>query len=365
MNPKVLIFDNIDLFERGYVKNLFDVNEKKTFKKAKLITNTYNLEVDNVDDFFSANNPASLFSGSDWRYSGILIYNEDDNLIWEGIIVDIIRNHETKKATLVCKNTFFKYRRDLVIYQSSNWETGAAAFKNICDYVGFTKYNIKAYTDSNSKLDAEGCKLKCDFTQKDGVTFLEAIGKLADYNNADLYVHNDELYFVHWQPFVGGIKIHLEGDKKGVLKQAPIVSSPENNILNDYSIDYYESGDKPATDSNSDKLGVVSRNRYGIHKLEEMKTGSSQQIVFMDKASAVYIGNSYMYKTNKNLVTDPEPPQRNEFHLFSDHKDLIDLRTYFQLSFSEEGWDRKKFEVFEFTVNKEEDDIPIISYEVW
>jgi len=233
MNPIINVL-GVDIFDLGYVKSMLNVNEQKTYNKSKLITNTYDIPVINTDFYFSKSNPSSVFNGSNWRYSLVEVYNQDGNKIWEGALVDIEENYRDMTATLKCKNTYFGFRNNTIDYQSSTWETGAAAFKNICDSVGFEKYNLDSINASDSQLDDNGCKLKCDFLAEDGVGFIEAIEKLAEYNNAYLYVHNDELYFDHWIPFSGSTSVTLDGNVKGILKEAPIITSPEDDLINGY-----------------------------------------------------------------------------------------------------------------------------------
>jgi hypothetical protein len=360
MNPQILLLGE-DIFERTL--DFVNVNEMKTFNKSKLITNTYTIPVKNEDDFFTVNNSKSIFNGANWRYSTVIVNNGDGNKIWEGAIFDIKRNHITKQAEIVCKNTFFNFRNEIISYQSSTWESGAAAFQNICDNAGFTKYNTQSVNASDSQLVANGCKLMVDIETSDGKTFIQAIETLAELSNAYLYVHNDELYFVHWQEFTGGTTTTINGNRRGVLKTAPIVNSPENEIINQYSIDYYESGKNPATDTNSNVIGLKSRNRFGLYPLQTFRTGSNQQFVFMDKTSATYIGESYMNKTHKNLETDPQPKERNEFSLFADNDEWINLQSFFAFDFIEESWDGKIFETFQFTVDEDDDTLHIISYE--
>jgi len=230
--------------------------------------------------------------------------------------------------------------------------------------VGFTKYNQKAYTDSDAQLDSASCYLQCNFNPEDGVSFMEAISKLAEYCNVDLYVHSDELYFQHWQPFTGGVTVTIEGDQKGEFKTAPKVSSSEKDIVNDYDIDYDGSDETPATDSNSNNIGLASRNKFGTHRLPAFRTGSGGQIIFKDKTSAIYIGETYIKETNRNYDTQPEPPRRAEFAISSDYRKLILLGTIFRINFSEEGWVEKLFETFEFTIDEKNDEIRIVAFEV-
>ena len=51
-DPRILLA-NQDIWALGYASNIINVTEQKTFKKDKLITNSYNLTVENYDNFFS------------------------------------------------------------------------------------------------------------------------------------------------------------------------------------------------------------------------------------------------------------------------------------------------------------------------
>jgi hypothetical protein len=363
MNPQIFVLGK-DIFALGKVQKFLNVNEMKTFNKSKLITNTYNIPVINDDNYFSVNNPKSDFKGANWRYSTVTVNNSDGNKIWEGAIYDIKRNYTNQTAEIICKNTYFGSRNNIINYQSSTWETGASTFKNVCDSIGFTKYNLASINTSDSQLDENGCKIMCDFQTADNKDFTQVIETIAEYSNAYLYVHNDELYFVHWVPFTGGISTTINGDREGVLKKAPIITSPEREIVNEYSIDYFDSGKIPATDANSNNLGVKSRNKFGNYPMKTFRTGNNQQIVFMDKQSAIYIGEGYMRKTNRNIEVDPEPPERNEFSLFVDNDDWMNLQSFFEFTFTEEGYNEKIFETFNFTVDEDNDELAVVAYGV-
>ena len=88
-DPQVIILGNYDIYDLGYVTKLANISEQKTFQKDKLINNTYNLSVDNSDDFFSINNTNSIFSDINWLYNSINIINGEGEYIWNGIITNI------------------------------------------------------------------------------------------------------------------------------------------------------------------------------------------------------------------------------------------------------------------------------------
>jgi hypothetical protein len=366
-NPQVFVGtgdDRIDLFAEGFVINIPPVIEKKTFRKDRLITNQFVIQVNNISNFFSADNSRSGFSN--WTYKPIEIVGSNTITIFKGIVISVPRNHENKTAQLICKNTLFEFRKESISYESSSFETASEAFINICSNVGFTDYNEQAVQASTAAL-TNNSKLKVNFNTSDNVNFQHAIEKLGEYSNSDVYVHNNEIYFVHWTeysgtPFITLDATSIERDEK--LKTLPIVVENESEIINDYSIGYFGDGGTPATDSNSDNFGAVSRARYNVHSLPQLRSDDiDKQIYFDSKSSAVYVGNSYMKRTHRDLTTDPKPPTSADFKLFADHKNNINLTTFFNFVLPDESWTNKVFEVFEYTVDEFNDDISILAFE--
>ena len=150
--PQVLVAGK-DLYALEYVKEIINIDEFKTFRQSKLIQNNYNLVLNNMDDMFSVDNPTSLFASSDWRYSSIQIIDEDGEGIWKGVIEDIKRNHKTKLATMVTKNSLVKVMNTKIAYTSADWETPANAARNILDQEGYSDYNVASFTSSAAPLD--------------------------------------------------------------------------------------------------------------------------------------------------------------------------------------------------------------------
>lgn len=362
-DPRVIV-NGQDLWAEGYVSSIARISEKKTFKKDKLITNTYSFTVNNADDAFSVNNPDSLFADSFWLYDPIQIYDRDEERIWNGVITQIDRNHNTKTAIVKTKNLMFKYRNARVVYTSSTWETPGEAVKNICDAVGFTGYNEAALNTSIARYTDASCKLKCDFSEEDNVSLQAALEKLADYGNADAYNHQGEFYYVHWVPFTGGVSVSIDTTVRDAVRSLPQVTEQETDLINDYSIGYDGDLGTPATDANQSNIGAVSRARYGAHSLPEMRSGDDAQIVYENATSAAYIGNGYITRTHRDLSTDPRPLSKTRFNLPADNDEWVDLQSYFRLTLPDEAWTLRIFEVFEFTINEDADNIEIVAYEV-
>ena len=351
-----------DIYALGYVDSILPIHEKKTFQKQFLIINSYDLLVKNYDNFFSVDNPVSIFHGTNWRYTTLQIIDENSEVIWNGIIIDIVRNPVNKTALIQSRDGLFQYRKELIEYTSTAYETGAEAVKNIMDDYSYTDYNQNAIETSITNLNDAGCTLKVDITKEDNVTLLQILDKLAVYCAADCYLHNNQVYFRHWIPYTGGTSIYLtENDILDIIE----IKSSENTLINDYNIGYDGDLGVSATDEDNNDIGNASRLKYGIHSLPELRCDTSNsQIWFENLASAVYIGESYIKRTNINYNTQPRPLTSFTARLKYNIQSWITLQTYCYVTFSDEGWNQKLFEIFEFTRDESAHTLTATFYEV-
>lgn len=338
--PKVLVA-GYNIYEFGKVNQLMQIEEVRTFKTDKLFINEYKLTVNNFDNFFSIDNYASPFKNQDWLFQSFIVKDIDDNIIWEGIITDIKVNHQTKLATIIAQSILAKYFSYKINYVSSDWETGAEAFKNICDQIGFTNYNHKSVEDSIAYLEANSCYIKCRMNYDEGITFQQAVEKLAEYSGADCFVNKNEIYFKVWRAYTGGA---VGGITENIILKLPEINILSSEIINEYRIGYENDNDIPATDTNSNNIGAISRTKFGIFELPEMD-GKEGQILIKDKTSATFIGEIYINRTHKNLNTKPMPLRNMEIDLKYDYKYYLDINSYIKLNLVDESWTEKVFEI--------------------
>ncbi len=357
MLPRVLIFGK-NIYS-DYVEKLQDISISKTFDKMQLITNQYILPVLNRDNQFSINNPVSLFHGDDWLYTPVDIINSDGDYDFRGVLTNVPRAHANAKANLVLKESFFKFRDDVIEYESTGFETGADAFKNICESVGYTDYDNSAYLLSKNILDGNSA-IHCNFNKSSGVTFQNAINKIALYSNASVYLLNNLLLFEVWKYNNDSVSFSvLESDLKAGIN----VNEDEGSMYNDYYINYYDDLGSPAIDSENSNIGEVSRSKNGT-KTFVIRGENDSQIIFEDLESAVFIGTGKIQRTHKNLSTNPKPLSFIDFSLYKDFESRIQLNNLFKLTYSRESWNAHIFEPFKYTVSNTIDDINITAYEM-
>jgi hypothetical protein len=353
-----------DLFAMGYVENIPDIWERITFKRDKVTSNDFTIKVRNNNDFFSTNNSVSMFSGNDWLYQNLLVYNEDEIKTWDGLLTNIRTNHREKMTYLECKDNLFKLRKLNVTYESADWENPGTALENIFSNAGLvagTDYDNTSLQKSITKLTDEACDIKVNYNESDGINFYDAISEIGIYACMDIYLHNNLLYCVHWEPFSGGVSLNLTGSN---LKTAPIVNYLEREMLNDYIIHYDGDLGIAAIDSANNNIGNISRQKYGEKIDESVRSGEGAQIQYQDLGSAVYIGECYIRRSNYNLSTSCRPLIKIQFDLDIKYRYYTQAGMYFKLTLSDEEWTEKIFQVMEHKRNEDQENINIVAYEI-
>lgn len=360
-----VLIDGIDFTDR--ISKSINIEEYKTFHRDYLITNVYTFDVKNIDNLFTPNHPDSFFYGKDYLYMPVVIKNRNNDIIWDGIIQGVERNHDSCIASITTVPAIHKWREYPVVYTSADWETPAAAMSNIFIACGFTDYDTKSILSSSDILDTNSCYCKVTMTEIDGVKLLDCVDLLSEVACADAYSHNGLIYFKHWHPVYTGHIISI--GEKNILSMKS-VSDGEDNIINDYSIRYDTDGDVPAIDSAHGNIGALSRTRYGtktgitLDTGRELITDDVPQIMFKDTTSAAYIGEQYIKRSHVDLETNPRPAQIVQMSVSIDYEQYINLDSFIRLTFSRENWTEKLFEVYRFGLDYDRNIINLILYEV-
>jgi hypothetical protein len=357
--PRVL-FMGQDLYALGYVSKLPDIIERKTFSGNLSTINSFTFECDNIDNFFSNGELAS----SDWLYEGIQAYNSDNVLIWDGVVNDLRRNHRNKKAYLETKDIMFQYRKRNISYESSTWETTAAAAKAIMDAESFTAYDNGVIERSNTVLDNASCNIKANFNESDNIDMFSALKLLANYSGAYYYQKNNNVFFQQWEAYSGGASIEFNYDVKEQRPlTAPVVSHLEKELVNDYTLSYFDDNGTPITDATGNDIGAVSREKYLTQSLENIRSGNESQLIYENSTSAIFAGESHIRRTHFDLDKLARALIKIQFDVDIEYRQFIELGTIFYLTFDEEQC-RKLFEVFEFRRNEDRRNINIVAQEV-
>ncbi len=356
--PRVIVLGNVDLYARGYINKLNSIKIEKTFRGQKLILNEFDILVKNFGNEFSMDNSKSFFHGI--NNPQIDIYDDENTHIFSGKIINIPRTHKDKTASLKISDTISKKQTQIISYVSTDWETPANAVKNILDNYSVL-YDENALNTSIATYTANSCYIKCVINTDDNLSLQSAIEKIAEIGCADAWIYLDKIYFKAYKPFTGGVKKHLVLDD---LNEPPSVDMIFDSLINDYSIKYYGCADTAVTDAGENNIGGVSRTKNGTRSLVTIDGKEDTQIMLKDETSAVYIGECYIKKTHRFLSTLALPRQALSFTMPLKNREWVDINTYFRLTFSEEEWTDKLFEIFGVEINMDGSIISILAYDV-
>ena len=345
MAQPVIEVMGVDVFPDA--DKLFVIEQQKEFDSSKLTNNTYTFTLNNLTKRYALTHPASIFTGNRWLYTPVKVWDSRGLLVWNGILTNVVPNYNgVPKTALTTKSVLFQIKDTVISYKSSDWETPADVFKNVCEQEGFTQYNNASVSKSISAYTGAGCYLKANIKTADGQKMQNLFDKLSEIGNARVYQYNNEVYFEHWTQDTPHASLFIK-DKD--LSSDPVIEVDQASIYNQYNIGYCGDAIGVATAS----VGALSREWYKTKSLPDMSTGSSgEMIYFKNETSAQYIGNGYIYRGHKTLDTTPEPLINITFGLNWDFERVLSIPTHFKFTYRYEDWTDKMFELTHYSVDE-------------
>jgi hypothetical protein len=341
------------------VQGLPTISETKEFNFQKLTNNTYTFDLTNSDGEFGLQNSESIFSNVDWYGGNVSIDGWSGQNLWTGSLIDVAPNYAVSppRTSITTKSVLYTFKDINISYKSSDWETPAETFKNICDENSFTNYNSASVTQSKSIFEANSCYWKVEIDSGDGQAFQSALEKIAEYSNSRLYNYLGNLYFRHWTPYTGGASIFIK--EKNIISK-PVLTNSRENFYNQYNIGYIG-----GVVTDTDGLGETSRRKYGTVQPGEFSTGSTDEMIyFKDEPSAKYIGNSIIQRGHKNLSTNPALLAEIICGVDYEFHTVFNVDSYVKLSFKNEGWNEKLFEITSYNINENNKSLTFTGLEV-
>lgn len=354
----LLLSREIDIYSLGYVESIPSITQEKTFEQSKLIDNQYSITCDDQSGFFT-----DIALSTDWQNEPIKIYDNDNELIWDGIIIDISLDDENETAVITSSSKLSQRFSQIVEYFSSDFETAPGVAKSIMDSYGFTQYNATTLQRAITQCENASCYIRCFIDKEDNTTLRDAIEKLAQFCTAYVYVYNNILYFEPYEENYFFTAISINGDDPGVLMSRPKISFLIDRIVNDYEIGYIDDFDVPATDENSNNLFERSRDKYGVRTWgRSITSNDSGQIQFKDKTSAVWLGEQGMKQSHASDKISAPIQITLDFNY--NFKTALNLNTVFSFTYSKYNWTGKVFQIFRISKNEESQKINVMAIEV-
>jgi hypothetical protein len=335
----LLLSQEYDITDR--VREFFIVREQRGFNQSRLFNVEYSINLENFDNFFSPEVSTSIFHGQSTLYLPVKVKDRDGNIIWDGLIKDIERDHREKTVQLKTVSALHKFQNVNISYTSSDWETAAAAAKNIMDNAGFTDYDGGTITKSDSDLTSNNCFVKVDIGTDDNGNLMNVLAKLAEMSASNIYTFENKVYFQHWQSFTGNPTLTIE--EKDMLAK-PIVNLKQDIMVNAFSIFY--SGDQGVAQTDTNNIGLASINTYGTRNLPQMRGDDKAQIQLKDSTTATYIGEQQIKRTHKDYNKGSVSPlYLARIDVSLDFKENLNLNSILAMNFDDESWVNTPYEI--------------------
>lgn len=346
LQPEVLL-DGIDIYKLGHIQTLGQVEENRTFQRNKLVSNQITQTVLNQNDFYSADNPESQFSGLNFKGKSFIRKDKNGEIIWDGITKDLKRIHGTKLCDIISTDVLAKFQKNTIEYETggSGWENPADAALNILNDIGYPNNNINldSFKRSSDIFDSNNILIKVNYNKSSGLNMQTVLNELGKAGFADVYSERNKINYAAWKEFSGGTSADLS--ESDLINSSITVDSPDDNIINEYFI-FYDGSSDPATDSdNANPIGTLSRKNNGQRDFT-FDGSTGKRVVIKDLSSAHEIGRNNIKRVHRRLLTDPDSLTRIAFQLSINNETWVDLQTTFRLSFAREGWTDKIYKMF-------------------
>jgi hypothetical protein len=351
---QVLITDNlIDIYDLGYVQKVPPVTQEKDFAGIKLIDSNYQIEADNVDNYFSP-----IVLANNYQNQKFAIINNFGDYVFNGIIDDMSLSEQNKICRIQARSLLNENLKKFVEDISTDWEYATEIAKRILDSNSIP-YNKAAMARSENILSENSVELKADFDYSDGTSVRDALEKIAQYSGAFAYVYNNEFYFEIYTQTSEFEPVNIDFDNDfDVVKRLPDIRFLTNQIVNDYSVGFLDDGSVPATDTTGNNIGQRSRNRYGSKSWPQVISGDdSGQLQFRNESSAQWLGEQGIKFSHDSTLQ--YAPIEASFSLYYEAINKVSLDGYLNLTRSRFNWTNKLFRIISLMIDEQEYNINV------
>jgi len=320
---------------------------------GKLIQNSIQLKLDNRDGMFSLCEDKSYIKNSLWINSPAKVYDNNSNLIYDGIIYNVLSDENS--TTFFVADNLSKYMKQKVNYTSSTAETPAEAIQNIMDSLSFTYYDSESIGKSHNIYDTNSCKIMVTFETDDNITLQAALEKIAEYGAANIYNRNGKIYFSHPPDTAEETNVLISEDD---IKIFPQIAVLRDNVLNDYRLYYDGCSGTPITDSGQNDIGSKSRSIFGTNSLPEFTSDEGAQIYYTTSAAAEYIGEKWIKLTHIDYSElSCRPKYAMSIRVNFDFIQYVEINKNIKLNYKD--WSEKVFKVYTQSINYDKEFIDL------
>ncbi len=186
------------------------IEQKVNFNGQDLIAAKTTIRLDNTDrSKYDDQTAGSLFYGVSWYNAPVTIYDTDLGILtWVGRIKSIKVNDGEQSLEIESTN-WLKDAVDTTCNYSANEITPMAAIEDIItseDLVNIDAYWINKYTFNYTigYQDSHSITVDINFTHEKNQNCLQVIEELCRISHSSIYLRNNTIYALQYEPFKGG-----------------------------------------------------------------------------------------------------------------------------------------------------------------
>ena len=283
--------------------------EQIEFNRDKLCAATMELELINIDQYYSKWAPVSILYGSDYYNKPCQVYDTELGIYtWQGRIKAVVSDDRNKTVTVKSSN-FVRDMVDTVLeYVSSAAVTPAERIHYILATVleidsSFIQYG--GFADAIAIQDAASVYCDMNYDKEANVTCLTAIEELLRITSCHLYTIDNIIRFWQWRAWAGQVGTIIKSRRTQNFTSEP----DDGGVVNDYSI-AYKSGASVAYQATDYPTSLTaSRAKFGTRSFlvpdEEVDSTTPEdfRILLQSAAAAQWCGNLKISRNSDMIET--------------------------------------------------------------
>jgi|GEM_PF-3690529 len=296
-----IIYDGEEISGKSSKNRLLDISSFMYTKRLGSLSlpsaNKITITMQNDDGYFSLRSTTSPFTRAPWKNKSIMIYHQQNGIVYRGVVTDIDINHSNKTVDIVCGSQFDAYLSKMCTYTAAGiYNNPVDVFTGILSHVGAPLSDIDSFTFARTAAAFAKNNMRIGFSLKHSneQRVQDAFSLLCKMTNSNIFINEcDRICYEHMQPVCSGDLYELVFNEKTSAANDNFISPPEiiegrTTLINQVYTVYAGAGSYTA----DTVYGVFSRRQYDVHELT--LNGNTPLFKYGTSAAAAYIRKNYI-----------------------------------------------------------------------
>lgn len=205
---------------------------------SQLFTSETSIKIDNADDAFSQEAPASVLKGVGW-YNKTATISKNGTSIFLGFVKDVGFDKQERTITLVLENIFSRPSETTVVASAAS-ANPAEAIRALLISAGLQEYLDEAsFANAGSQARATGATISYTWAEDDNVTVLNAVNSISQLSSISVLARGTSIFARAYNTYQGsGSQLGAPITNSTMLQFGPVQHDKEsfaNRVLFEYS----------------------------------------------------------------------------------------------------------------------------------